>query len=403
MQNKKLLIIGFIFPESKATAAGWRMLKLIEMFQKEYTVYFGSPATKNDNSDVLEGVERSFSIPINSEEANEILLDIAPDVVVFDRLFTEEMFGWRVAEVLPNALRVLNTEDLHFLRASREKWVSVQQQVVPVNENIELQKDLTCREVASILRSPVSLIISRSEKQLLMDRFHIPERKLFFLPLQLPEQRSALQDPSSKLDFCFIGNGIHKPNEDAIEQLICHIWPQIQHALPNAKLNIACGYTTSNIRKWTAKKKNIQLFEHVDDAHDFVQKHRVQLIPLRFGAGIKGKILETMICQTPFVTTPIGMEGISDDYSFVTSDWSAFATAAIQLYSEDSKFQQALSEMEEITKTYPNMERAFDDLLNRLQEGVTEDWFSDVLLQQQFNAARFLSKYIIEKNKSLTD
>lgn len=403
MQKKSVLIIGFIFPESKATAAGWRMMKLIELFNKEYVVYFGTPASMSNNSDVLQGVEEVFQLPINSDEVNEVFLKLNPDLVIFDRFLIEEMFGWRIAECLPNTIRILNTEDLHFLRSSRQKWVNVNQKVAATNLLIPFDKEITNRELSSLLRSHLSLIISSAEFQLLTDTFHIPAEKLFVLPLQLPSLTGDLQAVNDKTDFCFIGNGIHNPNEDAIEQLIQHIWPIINQSLPSARLNIACAYTTSKIRQIVSKKKNVQLFEKVEDAHDFVKKHRVQLIPLRYGAGIKGKILETMICQTPFVSTTIGMEGISDTYSFVADDWETFSKLAISLYTDEEAFEEASNQMKEIKKSYPDIDTVFEMLKVRLDIDISKDWYASLLLQQQFNATKFFSKYIIEKNRSITD
>ena len=401
MLKKKLLIIGHIFPESKATAAGWRMLKLIDTFKDRYEVFFATAAQRSENSDDLAQVDHVLHFPLNEDSVSEQLVSINPDVVIFDRFYTEEMFGWRVAEVIPNAHRVLNSEDLHFLRLSREKWVNEHKVVAPLNLAGDYRKDVTTREIASILRCHTSLIISRVEMDLLINEFKIPSHKLAFLPLQLPQ--SNFNFTGIKQDFCFIGNGIHKPNADAITWLVKEIWPIIQKRLPQAKLNIACGYTTSVLRQLLAKKKNIQLHERVEDASLFVQQHKVQLMPIRFGAGIKGKVLESIVNQTPFVCTSIALEGIGTDYSFCSNEIDNFVEKAIELFQQESSYQQAFEEMKAIADDYPSFELHAEKVQGHLEKDVVTDWFAETLLAQQTNATKYLSKYIIEKNRLLAD
>ncbi len=398
MKKRKLLIIGHIFPETNSTAAGWRMMKLIDSFRVEYDVVFATAAQPSDNSDFLTDGVKVINLPLNDDNADDILIEINPSVVIFDRFYTEEMFGWRVAEVLPNAWRILNTEDLHFLRLSREKWAKKANGVSPLFLPNELLTENTTRELASILRCHKSLIISKAEMKLLEEYFKISSSKLVFLPLQLPiVQQLREQD---KTDFCFIGNGIHIPNADAIVWLVTSIWPKIQEKLPHAKLNIACSYTSSALRQLLAKKKNIRLFERVEDASLFVQSHKIQLMPIRFGAGIKGKVLESAVNKTPFVTTSIGMEGISENYPFQTDDEATFVEMALALFQDQQMYQNALLEMEKLISEYSDIEPYFQSLLQVLKTEPNADWFALTLLQQQTNATRYLSKYIIEKNKN---
>lgn len=401
MKRRKLLIVGHIFPESRSTAAGWRMMKLIEHFHQAYDVYFGTAAQPSNNCDELVGVKEVIHLPLNDDSVDETLLRIQADVVVFDRFYTEEMFGWRVAEVLPDAWRILNSEDIHFVRATREQWVKQHKMIAPCTNDLNWTPELVTRELASILRSHKTIVISRWEMDLLQETFQIPSSKLSFLPLQFPQFETHNAD--ERKDFCFIGNGIHKPNADAIEWLVREIWPRIQERLPSAKLNIACGYTSSHLRQLLSKKKNIQLYEQVPDAGAFVQQHAVQLMPIRFGAGIKGKVLESIVNRTPFVATPIAMEGISNAYPYSAENIEAFVEMAVSLYSDRLAKVKALTSMNEIQKQYPSYTKCMDELLADLAVEPGVDWFAQTLLMQQNNATKFFSKYITAKNQSLTN
>jgi len=119
---KKLLVIGFVWPEPKSSAAGSRMLQLIAQFQNQgYDISFASAAKISLNTIDLSSVNiTTQKIQLNDSSFDDYIKELYPDVVLFDRFMTEEQYGWRVAEQCPNALRVLDTEDFHGLRKARE-------------------------------------------------------------------------------------------------------------------------------------------------------------------------------------------------------------------------------------------------------------------------------------------
>ncbi|SPZ87777.1 Uncharacterized protein conserved in bacteria [Sphingobacterium multivorum] len=121
MKEKKVLFIGLVWPEPTSSAAGFRMMQLIETFiNRSYQITFASAAAKSPYSAPLQslGIQEQ-TIVLNSNSFDEFIAQLKPDIVVFDRFMVEEQYGWRVAQHCPNALRVLDTEDLHFLRQAR--------------------------------------------------------------------------------------------------------------------------------------------------------------------------------------------------------------------------------------------------------------------------------------------
>src|SRR5210317_758099 len=127
MLKKKLLIIGHTFPEPSTTGAGNRMMQLIELFLEEgYDITFASTANASERSVSLDHLGISVQeIHLNQTTFDTFIADLNPSVVMYDRFMTEEQFGWRVAECCPEALRILDTEDLHFLRKAREEAISL--------------------------------------------------------------------------------------------------------------------------------------------------------------------------------------------------------------------------------------------------------------------------------------
>ena len=121
--NQNILIIGFVWPEPNSSAAGTRMEQLLILFKEwGWSVTFATPALESDfmiDPEAI-GVEKK-SITLNCSSFDKFIQELNPSIVLFDRFLMEEQFGWRVAEFCPNALRILDTIDLHCLRLSRQK------------------------------------------------------------------------------------------------------------------------------------------------------------------------------------------------------------------------------------------------------------------------------------------
>ena len=118
-----ILIIGFVWPEPKSSGAGTRMMQLIDLFLKQGSkITFASAASDSEFMfDVTQlGIEK-VAIAINDPGFDDFVKKLNPSIVLFDRFMVEEQFGWRVAENCPDALRVLDTIDLHSLRLARQK------------------------------------------------------------------------------------------------------------------------------------------------------------------------------------------------------------------------------------------------------------------------------------------
>src|SRR6478672_5820548 len=157
MQNsKRVLIIGFVWPEPKSSAAGNRMMQLIELFKdNNCQITFASTAQNLEFSENLPALGISIkNIELNSSTFDDFIKELQPGIVVFDRFMVEEQFGWRVSESCPTALKILNTEDLHSLRQARQLAVKEKREFL-LEDLFAL--DITKREIASILRCDLSL------------------------------------------------------------------------------------------------------------------------------------------------------------------------------------------------------------------------------------------------------
>jgi glycosyltransferase involved in cell wall biosynthesis len=309
-----LLLIGHVWPEPRSSAAGSRTLGLLRLFRRQgWKTHFACTAAPTLHASDLSGeVDQSHRIQLNHPSFDTFIRDLKPDMVLFDRFMIEEQFGWRVAEHCPSALRVLDTIDLHCLRKARHEALKANR---PMTLN-DLQSDTAKREIASILRCDLSLIISDFEYALLHRDFRMDSDLLHYLPLMVAPPTSAglaaLPPFEAREGFVFIGNFLHEPNADAVRFLQRDIWPVLRLRLPSAQLRIYGAYAPEWAKQMHKPAAGVHVLGRADDAHAALSQARLCLAPLRFGAGVKGKLIDAMLAGTPSITTPVGAEGLQD-------------------------------------------------------------------------------------------
>ena len=409
---KSLLILGFVWPEPNSSAAGGRMMQLISLFQEQgFQVTFASPAQDSDFMvDLSQYNVEKKSIVLNCSSFDTFVKDLNPTVVLFDRFMIEEQFGWRVAENYPNALRILDTEDLHCLRFARQKALK-EKRVFQATDL--LLEEIAKREIASILRCDLSLMISEYEMELLKTTFKVDNSLLYYLPFllesdQIPELEK-LPSFEDRKNFVFIGNFLHEPNWNVVQYLKETIWPLIKKQLPEAVLNIYGAYPSQKVLQLNNIKEGFLIKGRAEYATEVVAKARVVLAPLRFGAGIKGKLLEAMQCGTPSVTTTIGAESMHDVLpwnGFIEDDPEVFADKAIQLYKKQNLWLKAqICGLIIIQKRYlkvlfeNNFNVKVHYLLNNLQKHRQNNFMGELLQHHTMRSTKYMSKWIEEKNK----
>ena len=342
---KQLLIIGFVWPEPKSSAAGSRILQLIEQFQnQDYIITFASAANTSKNTHDLPQLDiKTKEILLNDSSFDDFISKLNPDIVLFDRFMTEEQYGWRVAEQCPEALRLLDTEDFHGLRKARE--LALKDGAVLSTDH--LQNDITKREIASIYRCDLSLIISEAEIEILTKQFNINKSLLHYLPFLLEPisntEIEKLPTIEERQHFVTIGNFLHPPNYDAVLHLKQHIWPLIRQQFLKAELHIYGAYESQKVTQLNSKKEGFIIKGFAEDVNEVMQNARVCLAPLRFGAGLKGKLIDAMQNGTPCVMSTIAAEGIFGELKlngFVEDVPELFANKATALYKDSNTWHQ---------------------------------------------------------------
>jgi O-antigen biosynthesis protein len=410
----KILWIVLVWPEVTSSAAGMRTTQLVYFLQEAgHEVQVSSPCKTNAHREKLD----SNYIPTFIFEPNNVSFDVYiknynPDIVIFDRFMTEEQFSWRVKEQCPNAIRILDTIDLHSLRRARtEKFKK--NKIVSNLTLSELQTNDAIREVASIYRSDLSLIISDYEYLLLQNHYKIPNSLIgmcrYFCELQKDSPKFE-----NRTNFICIGNFNHAPNHDSFHFLHQHLWKRIKLKLNHlgqnhVELHIYGSYLTPDFLRLDNPLTGFRVKGWCENVSTTMQYYRINLAPLRFGAGIKGKISDGWANGTPCITTPIGAEGMHEGYEFggcVEEDWEIFAESSAALYFDEHSWNKKQEYGYHIIKKLYNKNDILNNLtallkntINNLESRRVENFFGQMLWHHQFRSTEYFSRWIEAKNK----
>lgn len=423
----KVLFFCLVWPEPTSSAAGVRLDYLIRLFIREgFELHLSSNAEQGPYSALYEdlnGVYR-YKLDPNSSETSDKLAQINPDVVVFDRYPTEEQFSWHVMEACPHAIRILDTEDLHGLRRARQLTLEKLENKGALSHLYVAEHDIkptsiynpiALREMVSMYRSDLSLVVSDVELSYAQKYYGIPIAQLMHLPIlssRLLEQfRPLTNDRSSHA--CFIGNFKHAPNRDAVHFLRYQLWPHIYRALSdqgdtNSECHIYGAYMDATIERLHEPSIGFYMKGRVDDVYSTMATYRVLLAPLRFGAGVKGKILDAISMELPVVTTPIGNEGLSVHLDgkffpgYVAKTVEEFKQSAVKCLSSSAQNRWDFPD-------HIKLEQRLDTEYGNAFISRVKDWIkgknriphpTKLMLEQNSQLAhRYLSKYIQLKNE----
>ena len=378
------------------------------------TIISSSSDDSSSSSNIADNVEY-FHLPANrSNIANEFFAQEHHSnisTIIYDRFYMEETFSHSVQQQhLPEACHILDMQDMHSLRWGRQQLVQDFDKNYPdtcdpfecLDDVVAFQPSILTipgnnrllRELASIQRCDLTLVCSPYELEVLQSTYNIPSNKLCLAPFFVDQssiQKSRkppldYEDTNRDTRFIFCGGFKHAPNVDAVHVLVNHIWPKIHCQLATeATLHIYGAYCNSKIYKYHNPANGIYVHGYTSSLDDVFSNHgnnRVLLAPLRFGAGIKGKIVDAWTYGIPVVTTPIGSDGMvipkknydetSVQYSVfggrVSFTVNEFVDAAVELAMDPAAAAQAIEDGTSCLKTLYDYDQNGQSVVNKIHE-----------------------------------
>jgi len=364
----------------------------------------------------------SVHIPqINDPEVDRVIDYVNPNIVIYDRFITEEQFNWRIRERCPDAVTFIDTQDLHFLRHIREHLKNNGSSItetknfqISLNNTPDHLMNGVLRELSSMHRTDATIVSSSFERDYLIHNFNFPAEKIIHAPFFYSlHQRRLDFNLSKRKDFVVIGNFSHLPNKDALLWLKQSIWSKIRDYIPNAKLHVYGANPTKEDMELTDESESFYVKGPIKEDKLFLtlSKYRVNLAPLRFGAGIKGKVVDNWIAGTPTVTTSIGSEGMDDDGTWgglIANTEDGFVEAATTLYLEPKIWKECqndgfrlLNDLFEKKMNENNLQNDMNRIIRDAKSMKNRDWIKSILFMNSNNYMKELSKKI-EIKEALT-
>lgn len=257
------------------------------------------------------------------------------DVIVVHRGRVLERFLRAIRAHAPKAQLIFNTVDLHYLREEREaelfsslfyKWKA---------------RDSKWRELCATRAAHTTLVLSEVEREILAKE--VPEAKIEILPLirDIPGRIRGFEGRSGVL---FVGGFRHRPNLDAVRYFLAEVWPRVLQRRPDLHFYIAGSSMPAEVLGWASD--SVHPLGHVPDLTEIHAQVCLTVAPLRYGAGLKGKVAASLGYGVPCITTLVGAEGsglVDGENIIVRDDPEETAKAIIELHRDRERWE-ALSQ-----------------------------------------------------------
>jgi O-antigen biosynthesis protein len=242
------------------------------------------------------------------------------------------VFIKRIRRLNPGVRVVFDMVDTHFVRFQREYEIS--------GERAALKEAKRYRKLETKLAQESDLVWCASPEDKSVMQREAPDSKIEVVPT-IHELRDSGKAFEERQGLLFIGNLAHRPNEDAVLFFMREVYPLVRQSLGNVRLDIIGDNPSPAIAAHNSDE--VRILGYVPDVEPYLSSARVFIAPLRFGAGIKGKVGEAMAHGIPVVTSSIGAEGFGLTPGLdvmIGDDPTSFATAIFELYSQKDLWQR---------------------------------------------------------------
>jgi glycosyltransferase involved in cell wall biosynthesis len=365
METRRALICAPRMPESDREGGSRRVFHFLEFFQQAgWSVSFAADNAEGGEryAQILQQMgipvyafHRSFRSGANGDGAlaNAAGLFRAGrfDLILFAFWVCAEPYIPLVRSLSPSTKVVVDSIDIHFLRRSRGVFCSASNNGHPAGLNADYAHEMR-RELNAYASADAVLTVSRKEADLINDFVGKPLAH----PIPDKEDGSASLTPfAERKGMLFVGNFRHPPNVQAVEYLCRDILPKLPPAiLEEHPVYIVGNDPNETILNCCEKRNGVRLVGWAPSLLPYLQRVRLSLIPLLYGAGTKRKLMQSLMAGTPAVSTSVGMEGfdLEDDRHVLVADTAmAFAGSIVRLINDEDLWQRLAKDGLEFVKT----------------------------------------------------
>ncbi len=281
------------------------------------------------------------------------------DLVLISRAEIAARYMTSVKRFAPGAKVVFDTVDLRFLREEREARVKQDRSLRAAAAERKQQ------ELRLARRSDLTLVVSPIEKAVLARE--CPGLDVRIVSTIYPIEERDFPGLEDRRTIIFIGGFEHPPNSDAVLYFAREIFPRVQAIIPDAVFQVIGPEPPPEVRRLSGP--NIEILGYVSDVRPYFDCARLSVAPVRFGAGVKGKVNQSMVLGVPTVVTSIAAEGmylVHGQNAMIADDPLSFADAVVQIWTSTELWERLSSNGRENIREHFSVEAAsqrIDELL----------------------------------------
>ncbi len=280
-------------------------------------------------------------------------------LVILSRLATAARFMPAVRRLAPHARIVFDTVDLHFVREERQ---------ARIEQDSELESAVASRkqlELQLARRADLTLVVSPIEKAILEQE--CPGVDVRILSTIHALEQHDVPGFDGRRDIAFIGSFGHTPNADAVLYFAREIFPLVRLRLTDAAFQVIGPGAPPEVLNLASP--SIRILGQVPDIRPLFDRARALVAPLRFGAGVKGKVSQSMALGVPTIVTSIAAEGmhlVHEDNAMIADDPESFADALVRVCTTRELWERVSANGRQTLREHFSVEaasRAIDELL----------------------------------------
>ena len=246
--------------------------------------------------------------------------------------------------------------DLHYLRRYREN-LAIRK---PDAEEIMLKERKDEFDVIRYCDLPC--FVSQDEVDLVNKA--MPFSHCIKLPIFMFDVRNMTKvyKAAERKDICFVAGFQHSPNIDGACWFVNKVWPAVKKKIPELRIYIIGSKPSAEVRALASDSVIVTGYVTDEQLEDYYSNVRMAVIPLNFGAGVKGKTVEAVYNKVPVLTTKIGAEGIDNSMGVLTveNDAESFAAKLIEMYNDEKELQRISDMSAEFIRSQFTKEKAIE-------------------------------------------
>jgi GT2 family glycosyltransferase/glycosyltransferase involved in cell wall biosynthesis len=324
-RGASIMVFDERVPSPDRDAGSLRMSIILKTLAQTYQVIF-VPFNRPQSIDYERALWKEGIETADAVDYRRLIRQRNVKVAIVSRPSMAEAFIRRIRRTSSGTRIVFDTVDLHFRRLQREYDLSQKTEILA-----EAERDLKLER--KFARESDLVWCASPEDKHALER-EAPETRIEVVPTIHALHESG-QPFEMRQNLLFIGNLAHRPNVDGILYFIREVFPRLRQKLPQIQLDIIGDFAPAEVAAVNSDALHVRGF--VPDTEPYLHSRRVFIAPLRFGAGIKGKIGEAMSYGIPVVTTSVGAEGFGVEHGvnlMIADDADSFAEKIEQLYTQ---------------------------------------------------------------------